>query len=249
MGSFVDWFSRSYKGVIIGLVAFGTIMLVVLATQHVNASRPAANAAAGPIPTFSSTPDDRPLAYFLGDSYTFGYGANSPNTDLPAQVASDMKWRPDVDGVGGTGYTTPSAAGGDTYPDRADKVSRDSDYVVISGGVNDATSYTADPSKFTTAVKDTLDKAAAAAPQAKLIVVGPFWPYDEKAPSIGAMNKIVKSAADDHDAVFIDALQAGWMSDPAVADNMLPDHLHPNQKGYDALATDLVGALKQQNLD
>lgn len=246
MGNFVGWFERSYKGIIVALVAIMAIMLVVLAMQHVSASRPAEGAKAGPIPTFSSTPDPRPLASFLGDSYTFGYGAESTTTTLPWLISHAMNWRPDVHGVSSTGYLAESKAGGDTFADRAGTVKADADYVVVMGGVNDASSFPAHRNDYPGIVGKTLDAAQAAAPGAKLVVVGPLWPYAPGDGNIGAMNDIVREQANQHDAIFIDALQAGWMSQPAVKDHMLADKLHPNQDGYNALAADISGALKQQ---
>lgn len=52
---FVGWFSRSYKGIIIGLLAIMAVMLVVLAMQHVSSSQSAADEPR-PAPTFGSTP-------------------------------------------------------------------------------------------------------------------------------------------------------------------------------------------------
>lgn len=56
MGNFTTWFARSYRAIIIVLVAIMAVMLVVLAMQHVSSARVSANAVAGPIPTFSSAP-------------------------------------------------------------------------------------------------------------------------------------------------------------------------------------------------
>ncbi|QKS21008.1 SGNH/GDSL hydrolase family protein [Curtobacterium sp. Csp1] len=242
---FVDWFSRSYKGIIIGLLAVFAVTMVVLAMQHVKASNAAEGATPRPIPTFTSPADARPLVHFLGDSYTFGYGANSARTALPREIAQKLDWRADVDGVGDTGYVTTSSKGGDTFVDRASKIPADAKYVVVMGGVNDSKNYDANPAAFTAAVDTTFDKIRSAAPEAKLIVVGPFWPYDPSAPGVVAMDSIVKQAASSHDATFIDALKAGWMKDPSVADNMLPDNLHPNQKGYDALAGFVSAAIAE----
>lgn len=242
---FVGWFSRSYKGIIVGLLAVFAATMVVLATQHVNASKPAAGATPRPIPTFTSPADARPLVHFLGDSYTFGYGSNSPKTALPREIAQKLDWRADVDGVGDTGYITTSAKGGDTFVDRASKIPSDADYVVVMGGVNDAKNYDANPDAFAAAVDTTFDKIKSAAPETKLIVVGPFWPYDPSAPGAVAMNDAVDKSAAAHDATFIDALKAGWMKNPSVADNMLPDNLHPNQKGYDALAGFVSAAITE----
>lgn len=51
---FIGWFSRSYQAIIIALVAVMALLLVALAFQHVNASRPAAGAEPRPVPTFGS---------------------------------------------------------------------------------------------------------------------------------------------------------------------------------------------------
>jgi acyl-CoA thioesterase-1 len=231
-----SWLARSLIGSVVVLVAIALLTVAIIVAQHPPRLHAAADRAR---PVRTRAASAQPLAHFLGDSYTFGYGATSRQTALPMRIAAGMGWRADVDGVSGTGYLNPATGTNDTYPDRASHVPAGARYVVIMGGVNDYARFAASPTAFVRAANTT------AAPRAKLIVVGPFWPYAPTDSRITAMDAIVENAAATHGALFLDALRERWMTDPGVAGHMT-DKLHPNQQGYDALAARIDAALKER---
>lgn len=241
---FVIWFSRWYKGIIIGLATFGVAMLVVLAMQHVSGSA-VAGETAGPIPTFTSTPDVRPVAAFLGDSYTHGTGASSPAKRWTSIVAAKEGWQEVNDGEGGTGYVATSGVEGcgqtvcPAYADRvSDLVKQQPDVVVVAGGQNDFGKFGNDPEGVTAAVNDVYSALRAALPHARIIAVGPSIPSDVDAPATG-LDRAVRDASKSIGATYVSLL------DPdVITPNMLrPDKQHVEDDGHAAIAARVIAAL------
>jgi lysophospholipase L1-like esterase len=230
MGSFVDWFSRSYKGVIIGLVAFGTIMLVVLALQHVDASRPAAGAEPGPIPTFTSSA--APFVTFMGDSYTQGSQENSgPRTVYPFLIRQDLKIGYQNIAIGGSGYVNPGQSGA-PFSGQVREVSSQSALVVVYGSRNDPVD--SNPAEVKKAASDLYTAIKAKAPQAKLVVIGPSF-VENPTPAGGTSNaNAIRDAADDAGATYVDA--SDWFHG-TPANYIGEDHIHPTDAGHKYLAS------------
>lgn len=241
MGSFIDWFSRSYKGIIIALTAIMAIMLVVLATQHVNASKPAAGAEPGPIPTFSSAPVQAPpRAVFFGDSYVEGYGASTPAQRWTTLVAEEEGWTEVNLGQGGTGYLNggPEEGQDDQYGSRIDKIkAANPDIVIVFGSQNDLKFPS---SQVAPAIKSTAQRLKSAVPDAQLILIGPLNP-GVIAESTRTNDTAVREAAAAVGADYISMLDGG---SPLSSDrDYFTDGQHPSDAGYAKIAARVEEAL------
>lgn len=253
----VDWFSRSYKGIIVGLVAIMAIMLVVLAMQHVNASKPAAGAEPGPIPTYTSTVKLDPLklpknpqVLIVGDSYAQGTGASSEANRWTTLLADTQGWDAQVDGIGGTGFTWgggEDGKDGETFSARIAQHAKDGTInpalVILEGGQND---YRADAADLAAAVKKDVQAVRAAWPKTEVIVIGPAAP-EPLATDIERMDTSVEAGARAADAYSINPRATKWFNDDNSAQFNF-DGAHVNDGGHKLIAAKIAVALKQFEL-
>ncbi|MCM3521975.1 SGNH/GDSL hydrolase family protein [Curtobacterium sp. P97] len=243
---FVGWFSRSYKGIIIALVAVMAVTLVFLAVQQVNASKPAAGAEPLPAPTYTRMKDPRPVAAFLGDSYTAGKGASAP-ADRWVNIVADVEdWQVRNDGAGGTGYAATASLVGcgkqfcDNYVGRiGDVVKQKPDIVVVAGGQNDFGLYLQDRSAVEANITKTFDQLREQLPNARIIAVGPSTTTAVASHVLG-LDAAVQAAAASVDATYVSLI------DPNVIDPawVLPDGGHVNDEGHAAIAKRVEEGLK-----
>jgi lysophospholipase L1-like esterase len=227
---FMDWFSRSYKGIIVALVAIMAITLVMLAVQHVAASQPADGAEPGPVPTFTS--NLQPLVTFVGDSYTEGSGENTDeNTRYTTLVRHDMEVRMQNVAVGGSGYVHAGNTG-KPFSGQVGAISPDAALVVVYGSRNDLVG--ADPASVSSAASDLYSAIKAKAKNAALVVIGPSF-VENPTPTAGvAQAAAIRQAATDADATYVDA--ADWFHG-TPANYIGADGIHPTDAGHRYLAT------------
>jgi lysophospholipase L1-like esterase len=232
---FVDWFSRSYKALIVGLTAVMAIMLVVLAFQHVNASKPAAGAEPGPIPTFTRDADAAVTFAVVGDSVT---AANSPNIDK--SVAGDGSWAfyANRDGarlVGGW------ALGGATTEAMAQNVSAyKADVLVILAGTNDT--GLAVPFETTAANLESIAKKA----KVGTVIVSSIPPRDADTALPAAFNDQLKTLAQQQGWKYVDGA-AALRDGNVYKDGFTADGIHPTADGAQALGSALHAAIVAAN--
>jgi lysophospholipase L1-like esterase len=248
---FVDWFSRSYKGIIVALVAIMAIMLVVLAMQHVNASKPAAGAAPGPIPTFTSAPiaevatiPKNADVLILGDSYTQGYGSSDQSKlGWAPLVATHEGWKATIDGIGNTGYTAGGQADGsgeNTFGKRlAAHAAMHPDLVIIQGGQNDWRPSSTD---LATAATETFAAVQKQWPDAKIVALGPSAPQPAGDKYAG-QSKAIGAAARGENVPFISPVGARWMTAENSSKYAYTDGQHLNDAGHEYLASHVEQAL------
>lgn len=252
---FVDWFGRSYKGIIVALVAIMAATLVVLATQHVNSSRADAGATPRPIPTFSSaasrlgalTVPDSAQVLIIGDSYAQGTGASNDAAKWTTILAKDQGWDAVVDGIGGTGFTWgggDDGQAGNVYSARIKKHAQDPSLkpslVILEGGQND---YRADAADLTHAVADDVASVRAAWPAAQVIVVGPAAP-EPLATDIERMDTSVQAGAIRAQAFSINPRATKWF-DEKNSPGFNFDGAHVNDGGHALIAQKIGEALDQ----
>ncbi|GGL77083.1 hypothetical protein GCM10009706_14420 [Curtobacterium citreum] len=240
MGNFTDWFGRSYKGIIIGLLAVFAGTMVVLAMQHVNNSRPAAGATARPAPTFASSLPDKPRAVFFGDSYVEGTGASTPAKRWTTLVAQKEGWIEINLGQGGTGYVNggPDQGQADQYASRIAKIkAARPDIVVIAGSQNDLLFPT---DQVDSAIKDTLVQIRAAVPDAKIVVYGPVNPGEIK-PATRTNDAATSAAAQAIGADYISSISpTSTYESPA---DYWTDGQHPSDSGHQHIADRFIEEL------
>lgn len=200
-------------------------------------------AAASPSPSASASPaaEVEPVALFVGDSYTVGQGASSPEARWSTLVAEEMGWQELNVADGGTGFVTrrPELERLN-YPEQLKSVKRNSvDVVVIAGGQNDFKSLRKNPTAVFDGVANTYALAARRFPDAEIISVGPSTPW-VVALEARALDSAVRAAAADNGATYISLL------DPNIVEGKLvnKDGIHTTDAGNTQIAERVLATLQ-----
>jgi lysophospholipase L1-like esterase len=178
-----------------GLVAV-TACLVWLAFGHSQAP------VSKPFTPQPVTPEDRPVAVFIGDSYTQG------SEKWPGEVAQAQGWQMVNLAKGGTGYaarlTGSRAAKGcglDECPNFAEMavtaIKRTPDVVVVVGGRNDGGKDIAQPAH------SLFKKLRAGLPEARIIAVQPMWDSSPYPALLVGYGKIIKKEVKAVDGEYV----------------------------------------------
>jgi len=190
-------------------------------------------------------PDEKPVALFIGDSYTVGVGiperARSAE-GLPNLISAAMGWKAINAGFGGTGYTVRGPeAGGDTYLERLDKIGDvDPAIVVVSGGRNDIVLR---KTKFST--RSFYAALRRQFPDAHIFGVQPFFddrPYSARLAGLGRdVEASLRSIGGTYISGTSDVLTGHreWIT---------ADGIHPNAEGYARLAKAVVARLRDVDI-
>lgn len=199
-----------------------------LATLVASATALALAACAAPAPTASELPDDAPLVAFYGDSYTKGTGATDPSLRWSTQIAASRGWRefnPSVDGLGF--INNRSMFGEGDLP--AQIIEQNPDIVFVTMGLNDNFSFAFAADAIESQIDADLQRLRSALPEARFIVVEPFWYTAERPDSVGIIITWVREAAERIDADYIEGASL-WIQ--GREGEMAADGLHPNDAGY-----------------
>ncbi|MEX0153897.1 SGNH/GDSL hydrolase family protein [Microbacterium sp. LMI1-1-1.1] len=204
-------------------------------------------------PTTASPPpveaagDDRPVVAFYGDSYTRGTGASSPDLRWSTIICTDRGWTEinrSENGLGFVNRRDRMGAGLDDIP--AQIIADDPDIVFVTMGLNDNFSYDAAADRIRATIDRDLTRLDTELPDARIIVVEPFWYTAERPASVDVIIGWVRDAAARIDADWIpgasrwlDGHYAGSPEDWIAADG-----LHPNDAGYAEFATRMDAALR-----
>jgi len=181
---------------------------------------------------------------FYGDSYTLGTGASDQGLRWSTQVSQDRNWRefnPSVNGLGFVNHRSDFGAG--DLPSQIIDV--DPDIVFVTMGLNDNFSYGIAADDIRQQITLDLDRLSSALPDARFIVVEPFWYTDERPESVEVINGWVRDAAAAIDADYIDGASRWIEGHPEW---MAADGLHPNDEGYAAMAERMDAALIELGL-
>lgn len=194
---------------------------------------------AGPSPAADTTV----RAYFFGDSLMAGTGT-SPRRPLMAHVAADrLGWAVDVDGWGGTGWTTTGRSPG--YLDRLRRpgaLPGRYDVVLLEGGTNDAR-VGSSPVQVRAAVREVVAEVRRRQPSAAVVLMGAYDPPGVLDLRRGVADAAVAQAAAELGLPFFSPLSGGW-HDGQPAERFLDDDgLHPDEWGYGVLGERLAAAL------
>ena len=200
--------------------------------------------AGGPAPDTSAAPGDGPLVGFYGDSYTLGTGASDPSMRWSTIISEDRGWRefnPSVNGLGFVNHR--SDFGENDLP--ALVIAEDPDIVFVTMGLNDNFSFSRAADQIHAAIDDDLSRLRDALPDARFVVVEPFWYTDARPDSVETIIGWVHTAADRIDADWVpDA--SHWIE--GHPEWMADDTLHPNDEGYAHMAEKMDEALKKLDL-
>lgn len=206
--------------------------LVALLASVVLLTGCGAPVAEGPAPASSVPAGDGPLVAFYGDSYTLGTGASDVSKRWSTVVSAERGWReynPSVNGLGFVNNRT-SFEGGD-LPGLV--IEADPDLVVVTMGLNDSFSYDRRADEIQEQIRDDLGRIAGALPDARLVVVEPFWYTDERPESVDVIAGWVHDAALEVGADRVPGASRWLEGHPEW---MAADGLHPNDEGYAEMA-------------
>jgi len=211
--------------------------VVVLAVSVLNAcsAQPgAATSTAPPTPLRA----DAPVAAFYGDSYTRGTGASSESKRWSTIICAQRGWKEFNPSVNGLGFVRNRAADGIDEP--ALIVAQHPDIVFVTMGLNDNFSYAQAAPQIHRAIIGDLAGLKKQLPDARLIVVEPFWYTDERPASVAVIIGWVRQEAAAIGADYIPGASHWIEHHPEW---MAADGLHPNDVGYAQIARKMDAAL------
>ena len=109
--------------------------------------------------------------------------------------------------------------------------------------------YQCTPAQTAEGVKAILAKLKAKCPKAKILLLAIFprgeKPEDKMRQQNEAANKILKTFADDKTVFFMDINAKFLEPDGTLSKEIMPDLLHPNEKGYGIWADAIEGKVKE----
>lgn len=189
-------------------------------------------------PTADRFPDG-PTVAFYGDSYTLGTGASDPTLRWSTLISVPRGWNEVNPSVNGLGFVNnrSSLPGQDLVQQ---VIAADPDIVFVTMGLNDNFSMPAAADQIRAAITDDLGALASALPEARLIVVEPFWYTDTRPGSVDQINGWVQAGAAAVDADYIDGASRWIEGHPEWIG---PDGLHPSDAGYAEIADRMAAEL------
>lgn len=178
---------------------------------------------------------DGPLVAFYGDSYTLGTGATDSSARWSTRIAESRGWREFNPSVNGLGFVNNrSTFGAGDLPDQI--IAVQPDIVMVTMGLNDNFSYDRAADEIEAQIAIDLRRLREGLPDARIIVVEPFWYTAEQPESLGIIAQWVQREAQAIGADHI-AGASDWIA--GREGEMAADGLHPNDEGY-ALMTRLM---------
>ena len=187
---------------------------------------------------------DGPVVAFYGDSYTLGMGASDPSRRWSTIICEGRGWAEFNPSVNGLGFVNnrPSIGDGDLL---SQIIERGPQIVIVTMGLNDNFSYEFAASEIEEQISADFERLSDGLPEARIIVVEPFWYTDERPRSVEVIAGWVADAASEIDADYI-AGASHWLEGrPGL---MSQDGLHPDDDGYAELAERMDAELAELGL-
>ena len=185
-----------------------------------------------PDPTEKPRDPNATRVAFYGDSYTLGTGASEQSLRWSTTVCDQRGWSEFNPSVNGLGFINNRSIFGDG--DEPSQVIDDNpDIVFITMGLNDNFSFAVKADEIRAKITDDFDRMKLALPDARFIVVEPFWYTDERPASVQTIIGWVRDAAAVIDADYIPGASRWIEGHPEW---MASDGLHPNDEGYAEMA-------------
>lgn len=173
---------------------------------------------------------DAPVVAFYGDSYTLGTGATDPANRWSTVICADRGWAEYNPSVNGLGFVNNRGRGGDLP---ALIVAQEPDIVFVTMGLNDNFAYDVAGTRIRDQIEADFTLLTTELPDARLIVVEPFWYTDVRPDSVEVVIAWVRDAAARFGADWIGGA-SHWIE--GHPEWMAPDGLHPNDAGYAEMA-------------
>ncbi|MET0296342.1 MAG: SGNH/GDSL hydrolase family protein [Microbacterium sp.] len=203
-------------------------------------------ACASPAPEATVPVGDGPLVAFYGDSYTLGTGLDDLSQRWSTILSDERGWREFNPSVNGLGFVNNRSAFGDGSGDLPDLIIAERpDIVFVTMGLNDTFSFDRAADRIRTTIEDDLARLRGALPDARIIVVEPFWYTDERPRALDTIIDWTRDAAAGVDADWIPGASR-WLDGHYAesADSwMAADGLHPDTTGYRVMAERMDEAL------
>ena len=188
--------------------------------------------------------DSQTRVAFYGDSYTLGTGASDPSERWSTVISEQRDWSEFNPSVNGLGFVNNRTAFGDgDVPSQI--IDDDPDIVFVTMGLNDNFSYDFAADRIEGQISDDITRLAEELPDARMIVVEPFWYTDDRPASVDAIIGWVDDAAQEVDADYV-AGASRWIE--GHPEWMAADGLHPNDAGYAEMARRMDSELEQLGL-
>ncbi|MGG7450611.1 SGNH/GDSL hydrolase family protein [Plantibacter auratus] len=203
-------------------------------------------ACASPGSGTGGAPGDGPIVAFYGDSYTLGTGASDPANRWSTVVSEERGWRefnPSVNGLGFVNHRDRFGDGSGDLPSLI--IAEQPDIVFVTMGLNDAFSFDDAAERIHEQITTDLQRLRDALPDARFIVVEPFWYTDERPESIETIIDWVADAAREIGADTIPGA-SHWIE--GHPEWMAADGLHPNDEGYAEMARRMDTELERLGL-
>ena len=179
---------------------------------------------------------------FYGDSYTRGTGASAPDNRWSTIVSAERDWTEVNPSRNGLGFVNNRGRGADLVDQ---VIAARPDIVISTMGLNDNFSMPARADEIKAAITQDFEKIRAALPEARFIVVEPFWYTAQRPDSVDQIIGWVRTAALAVDADHIPGA-SHWLD--GHPEWMADDGLHPNDAGYAALAERMAAELSTLGL-
>ena len=146
---------------------------------------------------------------FYGDSYTLGTGASDVEMRWSTIISQQRGWDEFNPSENGLGFVNNRHAFAD-LPDLV--IADDPQIVFITMGLNDNFSYSRAADRIKAQISDDLGRLSSQLPDARLIVVEPFWYTDERPESVEVIIGWVEDAAAAVGADYIGSrgIRSGW---------------------------------------
>lgn len=167
---------------------------------------------------------------FYGDSYTLGTGASSVDKRWSTIVCEKRGWVEFNPSQNGLGFVNRRDAFGDV-PELI--IADDPDLVIITLGLNDNFSFDVAAPEIEAAIHDDFARLSAELPDARIIVVEPFWYTDLRPESVNTIIGWVRAAAAEIDADYVSGASRWLEGHPEWIG---VDGLHPSDEGYAEIA-------------
>ena len=234
------------------MCALISVMLsACIAPSAVDTGTPGALATTTPTET-SATPSPTPgatVAAFYGDSYTRGAGASSPDARWSSIVSAERGWyefNPSVDGLGFVNRRGGGVSGEpvDLVGDIVDHEPAP-DVVIVTMGLNDNFSMPRRAAEIEAAITADLERLRTELPDARLVVVEPFWYRADRPPSVDQIIGWIEDGAAQVGADHI-AGASRWME--GHPEWVAADGIHPNDEGYAEIARRMDAELERFGL-
>lgn len=173
----------------------------------------------------------QPVVAFYGDSYTRGTGVTDLDLRWSTLLSEERGWTEVNPSVDGLGFVNNRSAVQDDLVDLI--LAENPDIVFVTMGLNDNFSMPDEAEAIESAIRDDLATFADELPDARLVVVEPFWYTDKRPSSVETIIGWVSDAAARVDADYIPGA-SHWLE--GHPEWMATDGIHPNDDGHAEIA-------------